>query len=53
MQVKNKPSVVYTVMRLIPWKQSHGSKTRVRSFNFLTNLRWAQRGHNALGPTQR
>jgi hypothetical protein len=26
-QVKNKPCVVYTVMRLIPWKQSHGSET--------------------------
>jgi hypothetical protein len=26
-QVKNKPCVVYTIMHLIPWKQSHGSKT--------------------------
>ncbi len=26
-QVKNKPCVVYTVMHLIPWKQSHGSET--------------------------
>jgi hypothetical protein len=26
-QVKNKPCMVYTVMRLIPWKQSHGSET--------------------------
>jgi hypothetical protein len=24
-QVKNKPCMVYTIMRLIPWKQSHGS----------------------------
>ncbi len=28
-QVKNKPCVVYTVMRLIPWKHSHGSVTRM------------------------
>jgi hypothetical protein len=26
-QAKNKPCVVYTVMHLIPWKQSHGSET--------------------------
>ncbi len=25
--VYSKPCVVYTVMRLIPWKQSHGSET--------------------------
>jgi hypothetical protein len=27
MQVKNKPCMIYTVMRLIPWKQSHRSET--------------------------
>jgi hypothetical protein len=32
-QVKSKPCVVYTVMRLIPRKQSHGSET-VISFKF-------------------
>jgi hypothetical protein len=26
-QVKNKTCVVYTVMRLIPWKRSQGSET--------------------------
>jgi predicted anti-sigma-YlaC factor YlaD len=26
-QVKNKPCVIYTIMLLIPWKQSHGSET--------------------------
>jgi hypothetical protein len=26
-QVKNKPCMVYTVMRLIPWRQSYGSET--------------------------
>jgi hypothetical protein len=29
-QVKNKPYVIYTVMHLIPWKQSHGSETLLR-----------------------
>ncbi len=28
-QVKNKPCVIYTVMRLIPWIQSRASKTIV------------------------
>jgi hypothetical protein len=26
-QVKNKPCVLYTIMRLIPWIQTHGSNT--------------------------
>jgi hypothetical protein len=26
-QVKNKPCMIYILMRLIPWKQSHGSET--------------------------
>jgi hypothetical protein len=31
--LKNKPCVVYTIMRLIPWKRSHGSKTLIYCTN--------------------
>ncbi len=33
--LKIKKGVVYTVMRLIPWKQSHGSETSRPSARFL------------------
>jgi hypothetical protein len=38
-QVKNKPCMIYTVMRLIPWKQTRGSKT-VESRSLLTQSSW-------------
>ncbi len=47
MQFKNKPCVIYTVMRLIPWIQSQGRETGTMSQDKLpldvssVNLNWA------------
>jgi hypothetical protein len=41
-QVKNKPCVVYTVMHLIPWKQSHGSETGILLRDIEHVYKWFQ-----------
>jgi hypothetical protein len=42
MQVKNKTYVIYTVMHLIPWIQSYGSKTITRNY-YLFVIRGGER----------